>query len=859
MQYAECAVNVAITTTLTYHIPPELEGAIQPGHLVTVPLRDGRAYAVVMALADHSPVEETRPLGEPVDPEPALSPIQLALARWIGEHTLAPLINCVRLMLPPGLARRADALVTLVDPPPAQARELTGAQQRVLAALHERGPLRGRQLARVTGKSDWRNVVAQLVKRGLVARQSVLPPPAVRPKQARVVHLTAAPAEIAAAEEELALLPLGKLYRAILELLLDEDQGQGLEASWVYAQTGCKLPHLQRLEEMGLINFEEEEVWRDPLEGKAPDPLPEPPVMTRDQDAAWSAILAALREPAGERARAAVFLLHGVTGSGKTEIYLQAAAEALAQGRSALVLVPEIALTPQTIKRFAARFPGQVTTIHSLLSLGERYDTWRRIRAGLARVIVGTRSALFAPVRDLGVIVLDEEHDGSYKQSPEETGVPFHLPPYHARDVAIQLSRMTGAPVVLGSATPEVTSFYSARRDAYTLLHLPQRIMGHQHRLEELARRYHVTASRYRVLQGGPPEARFIELPPVEVVDMRAELRAGNRDIFSRSLQAALGAALGRGEQAILFLNRRGTSTFVMCRDCGLVLKCKRCDTPLTFHTAVPTGARVLPRLTCHHCNYRGLVPKACPECKSQRMRYFGLGTEQVEAAVRELYPDARTLRWDRDTARTPEAHTALLARFVDGRADVLVGTQMIAKGLDLPLVTVVGVVSADSALYLPDYRAGERTFQLLTQVAGRAGRGLLGGKVVLQTYNPEHYTIRAAAAHDYEAFYMKELAYRREHFYPPFRRLARLLWSAEDNERAEQEAERLAALLRREIHSRALGATDLLGPAPCFFTRIAGRYRWQILVRSPDPLNLLTGVELPDGWLVDIDPASTL
>jgi primosomal protein N' (replication factor Y) len=874
MLYAELAVNAALTTTLTYHVPPELEGRIQPGHLVTAPLRDGRAYAVVVALRADSPVAETRPLGEPVDPEPVVSPAQLELARWLSARTLAPLMDCLRLMLPPGLARRADVLVELVDPPPPhkpRARPPSKTQQAVLDALAARGALRGRQIARLTGTLDWRNVVGQLVARGLVRKHSLLPPPAVRPKQARVVHLTATSAQIAGALEELDLLPRGPLYRAILDLLLGEDEG--LEASWVYAQTGCTLAHLRRLEEMGLVSFEEEEVWRDPLGGQVFVPS-EPLALTNDQARADERIRAAIRDAAPPVRPAlperglepgTVFLLHGVTGSGKTEIYLQAVAEALQHERSALVLVPEIALTPQTVRRFAARFPGRVAVVHSLLGLGERYDTWRRIRSGDLRVIVGTRSALFAPLRDLGVIVLDEEHDASYKQSPEESGAPFMFPPYHGRDVALALGRLSGAPVVLGSATPDLGTYYHAQRGTYTLLALPRRILGHQQRLAELARQTGVRLTRYRPLDSGPVQARYAELPPVEIVDLRSELKAGNRSIFSRALQAALQEALAHGEQAILFLNRRGQATFVMCRDCGHVIHCKHCDTPMTYHRAasaqppVGTPARHQPRLVCHTCNAHQSLPAACPECRGKQIRYFGLGTEQVEEAVRAMFPDARTLRWDRDTARTPEAHAAILQRFMAGQADVLVGTQMIAKGLDLPLVTVVGVISADTALFLPDYRAGERTFQLLTQVAGRAGRGLLGGKVVLQTYNPEHYAIQAAAQHDYETFYQQELAYRREHQYPPFRRIARLLWLDGDARRAEESARALARQIERAIRRHALGLTDLLGPAPCFFARIADRFRWQILVRSPDPLNVLSKIEVPEGWLVDVDPASIL
>ncbi|HIE39123.1 MAG TPA: primosomal protein N', partial [Anaerolineae bacterium] len=496
------------------------------------------------------------------------------------------------------------------------------------------------------------------------------------------------------------------VYPAVLDFLRGEEGP--VDVSWVYAQTGCTRYHLDKLEERGLVAFDLEEVWRDPLAGKVFLPT-EPLPLTPDQRAAWATLQSAIRNP-----QPAIFLLHGVTGSGKTELYLRAVAEVLAQGRKAIVLVPEISLTPQAVARFAGRFPGRVSVVHSQLSDGARYDVWRRARAGLVEVVIGPRSALFTPLSPLGLVVLDEEHDPSYKQQSR--------PAYHARETALELARLTGATVVLGSATPSLESYLRARRGEFRMLTLGRRILGHARRLADLQVVYHVPQLRYRALREGPVEARYLPLPPVKVVDMRAELKAGNRSIFSRALAGALDEALGRGEQAILFLNRRGRATFVLCRDCGYVARCPRCDVPLTVH-----GRRAV--LVCHHCDHRESPPGECPRCGGTRIRHFGLGTEGVEAAVRERWPQARLLRWDRDTARTAEAHWNILQRFSDGQADVLVGTQMIAKGLDLPLVTVVGVISADTGLNLPDFRAAERTFQLLEQVAGRAGRGLRGGR----------------------------------------------------------------------------------------------------------------------------------
>jgi len=518
-----------------------------------------------------------------------------------------------------------------------------------------------------------------------------------------------------------------------------------------------------------------------------------------------------------------------VTGSGKTEIYLRALEATLAAGRRAIILVPEISLTAQTVRRFDARFPGRVAVMHSQLTFGQRYAVWDRVRCGEADVVLGPRLALFAPIARLGLIILDEVHDSSYKQTE-----PIPLPAYHARDVAVALGRLTGAAVLLGSATPDLATYYRAAQGAYHLLELPYRIIPDTPTLDS-----HTRCTTH-------------SLPPVRIVDLRQELRAGNRSIFSRPLQEALQRTLEAGEQAILFLNRRGAATFVLCRDCGYVARCPRCDAPLTFHRLSDSE-----RMICHHCNHREPVPARCPKCGGRRIRFFGLGTERVEAAVRELYPQARLLRWDRDTA-TGADHERFLQAFVEHRADVLVGTQMIAKGLDLPLVTLVGVISADTALYLPDYQTAERTFQLLTQVAGRAGRSHLGGQVIIQTYNPDHYAIQAAARHDFAGFYQQELAYRRRLGYPPFSRLVALRFSDEDPSRCRAEAERLGRWLAAEVRRLGLPA-DLIGPAPCFFSRVQGRSRWQIVVRAPDPTPLLRNVALPWGWRADVDPVSLL
>jgi primosomal protein N' (replication factor Y) len=635
-------------------------------------------------------------------------------------------------------------------------------------------------------------------------------------------------------------------HRAVLEAL----QGQGGAAwiGWVYAETGANLDTLRDLEAAGLVTVAEEMIWRDPLAGYE-FALDRPLELTEDQQRAWKVInqriiagaerieapltddeKIALRQAQGADG---VFLLHGVTGSGKTEIYLRAIAEVLGRGQQAIVLVPEIALTPQTIRRFAARFPGRVTVWHSELAEGERFDVWRRVRTDhpAAQVVVGSRSALFLPFPHLGLIVLDEEHESSYKQE--------RTPRYHARTAAVELGRLTGAPVILGSATPALETYFAARRGEISLLSLPQRIRSGEWTVASSALPF-------------PQAATLGDLPPVSIVDMRQELRAGNRSMFSRALAAGLRHVLQAGQQAILYLNRRGAATFVMCRDCGHVEACPRCAIPLTFHSEGEA-------LVCHHCNRRYPAPTVCAECKGRRIRYFGAGTERVEDAVRQEFPNARTLRWDRDVTGAKGSHDAILSKFTAHEADVLIGTQMIAKGLDLPLVTLVGVVAADTGLFLPDFRAAERTFQLLTQVAGRAGRSTLGGEVVVQTYHPDHYAVVAAGNHDYDAFYRQEMAFRRQQGYPPVRRLARLVYYNTQRAKAQAESTRLAEQLRAEISRLELVDIDLIGPAPCFFSQQRGEFRWQIVVRSPDPAALLRQAPPPLGWRLDIDPVDML
>jgi primosomal protein N' (replication factor Y) (superfamily II helicase) len=675
-------------------------------------------------------------------------------------------------------------------------------------------------------------------------------------EEAGLIHRQVTPAAISLTSSPDEALPhilerqAATTYWRVLNYLAE--QAQAVPVGDIYAATDSSLYHLRKLAKLELIRLGDEVMWRDSLADR--DFVPAvAPSLTKDQVRVWGrikvAMLLAEDEDEADTAEIPPFVLHGVTGSGKTEIYMRAIELALARGQTAIVLVPEIALTPQTVRRFAARFPGRVAVLHSRLSAGERYDTWRRARAGLFDIVVGPRSALFTPLPNLGVIVLDEEHDHSYKQTP-----PVPSPYYHARDTAIEMGRILRAVVILGSATPDVVTYHRARAGRYQLLELPRRIMGHRQRLYSQAERLRIPAERLPGQQSGEDadDALTIPLPPIQVVDLRQELRAGNRSIFSRTLEKAITETLERGEQAILFLNRRGTATFIICRDCGHVLACPRCEMPLTYH-------RPHLALMCHYCGRQEPPHGDCPQCGSKRIRYFGLGTEEVAQRVQQRWPDARITRWDRDTTAGKDSHEELLAGFINQEADILVGTQMIAKGLDLPLVTLVGVISADVSLGLPDYRTGERAFQVLAQVAGRAGRGLLGGRVIIQTYKPDHYAIQAAAEHDFAGFYVDEIRFRTQHMLPPFRRLAKLVIVDPINDRGKRQAEELAQGLRHHIREMELAATEILGPVPPFFGRIDGRYRWQIVIRSPDPIRMLTGFPIPAPWIVDIDPVSLL
>lgn len=794
MRYAEVAVHTQrpYRQGFTYSVPDGLSLAV--GQTVLVPFGSRVLQGIVLAIATTTAFDgAVRPL-LCLDPElPSLLPQQAALARWLSRHYLAPLFDCVALMLPPGASRRplitAAAVARDTD-----VTDVSEAERELLEALRRDPAGVQPQLTRPNNRALTRGLLA----RGLLRSEQRLAPPR-RSCPERWLRLTA----------------VGEAAKADVRLLLElRGAGGALPLREARRRSAATPARIRSLIQAGLL--EEYTALPEADVSVAAFAVPAPaPRLTPAQVEAVERIL-----DGDEQTARKPVLLHGVTGSGKTEVYLQLVAQVLRRGESAIVLVPEIALAPQAVERFAGRFPGQVVVLHSGLSDGQRYDRWQAVRSGRASIVVGSRSALFAPVTNLGCVILDEEHEWTYKQQETQ-------PRYHTREVAEQLARLSGARLVLGSATPDIVTYHRADRGRYMLVQL-----------------------RERAPAGVQPTEAPPQLPSVEVIDLARELRDGNRGIFSRRLQTELRATLARGEQAILFLNRRGSAGFILCRDCGHVPRCRRCAVSLTYHAKSSA-------LVCHQCGWSQVLPMLCSACGSARMRPLGLGTQRVEEEVRRLFPHARVLRWDRDVARTAEQHAAFYQSMLRSEADILVGTQLVAKSLDLPRVTLVGVISADVSLNMPDYLSGERSFQLLTQVAGRAGRRADRGRVIVQTYAPNSYVVKAASAHDYAAFFQREIEFRRRAAYPPFTGIARLVYASSSARQAETEARRLAEELRARLRDRYAAGSAVLGPAPCPVARLRGRWRWQILLRGSDPAAMLDGVALPRGWNLDIDPRS--
>ncbi len=810
MKYAEVCVNspIAQRKTFSYSIPPGMDISI--GQAVWVPFGEKTLQGIVLELTDYPAVEETREISDIIDPRPFLSPAQVKLAYWISQYYLSPLFDATALMLPPGFERRALTFITFASiTSDFDLNNLNEEQKSTLDLIKKQGRVSLKQLENTLGKKKAQAIISQLVRHRLISRSYEPEPIKAKPRLEPYLSLLIDAGE---AKGEAVILDNSRAIKQAVLLNFLAEQPEPVSLAEARLKTGCNKTVADTLVKKGLLTIKQVQIRRDPLASQKIIPSI-PPKLSITQEEILDTIKSSLQRVTEGHVNPNISLLHGVTGSGKTEIYLQALAETIRLGKRGIVLVPEISLTPQTIERFSSRFPGKVAVLHSQLSLGEQFDEWHRIRNGEFDVVIGPRSAVFAPQPDLGLIVIDEEHEWTYKQQDKS-------PRYHTRDVSVKLSELTGAVVIMGSATPDVSTFYHAQNKNYQLFQLPERI----------------TPS-----QNSP-------LPEVEVVDLREELKSGNRSMFSRSLSRAINKALSNGEQIILFLNRRGASTFIQCRNCGFVLNCRRCEVPLTFHMDEDI-------LVCHRCNNRTPVPQTCPQCSSRRIKFIGAGTQTLEQEVKHTFPGAKILRWDSDATRQRNAHQEILDRFRTHKADILIGTQMITKGLDLPDVTLVGVVNADIGLNLPDFRAGERTFQLLSQVAGRAGRGPSGGQVIIQTYSPEHYAIQAAAGHDYESFYDKEIYYRRQLHNPPYSQLANFVYTHTNDQRCHQEAERMKGIIIEEKDSKGIADLDIIGPAPAFMHRLRGRFRWQLILRGSELSSFLADIPLPRGWTIDIDP----
>jgi len=810
MGYAEVCVNAptAQMRTFSYSIPPQF--TLQPGQAVWVPFGQRLLQGIVFESTDKPGVEQTRDISGIIEPTPLLSPPQLALARWLADYYVSPLFNAAALMLPPAFERRVNTILEITNTT-SEATDLNETQQQILKLLAEKRRITLKALAKQLGARRTETNVNTLVHRGLLTRTYEMEKPRVNVKQVACVKIARTEPVIREIMGT-AISPRAAKQRQMLDYLLTKNKLMPITE--VKAQTGIDTAVINVLVQKGLVAREMVNVRREPSELRQIN-VSQPLILTPAQQAAFQPIQTEINTALVQNNKGKVFLLHGVTGSGKTEIYLQALAEAILQGKRGIVLVPEIAMTPQTIERFVARFPGKVAVLHSKLTPGEQYDEWHRIKNGEVDVVIGPRSALFAPLTNLGLIIVDEEHEWTYKQTEQS-------PRYHTRDVAVKMSELTGCVVILGSATPDLGSYYRAQNGDYKLLTLPERVT---------------------------PIANT-PLPEVAVVDMRQELKAGNRSIFSRELSSGISGALEKHQQVILFLNRRGMNSYVQCRQCGFTVKCRRCNITMTYH--LDTG-----NLLCHRCNYKTPVPTKCPRCNSRRIRFLGIGTEKLAEEVNSTFAGAKVLRWDSDVTRRRYAHQKILEQFRNHQADILIGTQMVAKGLDLPMVTLVGVVNADLGLNIPDFRAGERTFQLLSQVAGRAGRGAAGGRVIIQTYTPEHYAIQAAAQHDYRLFYEQEIEYRRQLQEPPLVQLAYLLFTHTNERRCQDETQAMVKQLVAARDSRGL-TCDIIGPAPAFISRLRGKYRWQITLRGQNLSPFLSNLALGQGWTVDVDPVGT-
>jgi len=824
-KYSEVALPVPIDQTFTYGIPEEFADSLKIGVRVLVPFGVRKLTGYVVHISDISCIQEIKPIADVLDSEPVISAELLRVAQWIAEYYLCPLGEAIKAMLPRGMNIESKINISLKQEvriiQSALTRINSKNQKAILHALIEENTLSLQELRKRTQISSLSFAISSLEKSGIVNKEIVMLKQVTKPKLEKWLRLSARLLQqnaLAASIDE--LKKKAPRQAACLNIVAEKRE---IAQSELLKMNGVSTSCIRALLNNNLIvQFDREHVrsYYDEFPPEAPHLI----ALNHDQKKALAQTSAAITN-----GFFTTFLLYGVTGSGKTQVYIEALKETLTKNKTAIVLVPEISLTPQTVSRFRANFPGLVAVLHSRMSIGERYDSWRKLKDGSYKIAIGPRSAIFAPLNNVGLIVVDEEHEASYKQTD-------NVPYYHARDVAVVRGKLNEAVVILGSATPSIESYYNVKIHKYHLLQLPQRIDN-------------------------------IPMPNVRIMTMiqnKRQTLKGDPRIFSSPLRDKIEEKLKRKEQIILLQNRRGYSAYIKCHDCDYIEKCENCDITLTYH-------KTTHRLRCHYCNYIKRAPEVCPKCNSGDIIFQGIGTQRVESELSKLFPDARVIRMDLDTTAQKKSHDRILRKFGQQKYDVLLGTQMIAKGHDFDRVTLVGVISADTALFLPDFRASERTFQLLTQVAGRAGRKNIQGEVIIQTLSPDNFGIICCQSHDFMKFFNHEITQRHELSYPPFSRLIQVLVKGED----ESQVKTVISDFRAALPDQE-SLYQILGPVPAPISKIQNNYRWHFILKvnkKSDPTGMVVNDILRDAErkilknirkksykiIINVDPASLL
>ncbi len=770
-EIVEVAVGLPVFKTFHYRIPEKMKDSLQVGMRVLVPFKGRKVTGFSIDLLDQPPKDVEGKLLEVedlLDEAPLIAPPMLRFYHWISDYYLYPLGEVIKTGLPPGLHLKSGQFLSLTERGmnSLAGGELDPIQVKVLKEIGRCGKVSVKKILKYFPGEISKPQLFSWKRRGLLNIESGIEGKEIKPKFEKVVQY----------QGDESTQRISKRQAEILNWIKEKGE---ISSSELNKRFKSSSKSIQSLQGRGLVSVFSREVCRDLSVQSELKPYPKP-VLTSDQEIALGEILMGIHSK-----RFSPFLLYGVTGSGKTEIYLRAIEEGLAQGREAIVLVPEISLTPQLLSRFKDRFGENLALLHSGLGKGERHDQWRRIWKGEVKIAMGARSAIFAPFKNVGIIIVDEEHDPSYKQEEKLK--------YHARDMAVVRAKQAEATLLLGSATPSLESFYNAEKGKFRLLNLPERV------------------------EGKP-------LPGVEVVDVKKEGR-----LLSEKLETALKKNIEDKKQSLLFLNRRGFANFILCPDCGLTFKCPNCSVTLTYHLKDRS-------LQCHYCDYRIPAPGDCPKCQGHRLQGMGIGTERLEQEIKLLFPEAEVERMDHDTTSRRRSHLQILKRLESGSTDILVGTQMIVKGHDFPNVTFVGVVSADTSLHFPDFRSSERTFQLLTQVAGRAGRGEAFGEVVIQTFNPDHYSILRAKDHDYIGFYQEEIQFRKALEYPPFSRLINFRLVGNSEKKTKGLADGMGKIGQSLLKKGYGKGIEILGPSMAPFAKMRGKFRWQMLAKGKSP-----------------------